>query len=226
MKRNNGYWLLKIIGLIVAFSVITTAIGSMEFITTFMDEMVIKYPQYERLFYFLPLSLLILSLTGGMFIYFKSYNYFPYQFRDLESRLNCLFNAEKLKQIGIEVNGDGTAIGYKITDKNGLSPFAWKFTYPKRNRIDYANNEVFESKIDSNRKELCSYGINLGTLAWCKKRLYINDLPKLMNWFLNKVENGRIYKMQFKIDDAVIPDETDGRFRVSQCIKIGEIDDR
>jgi len=103
--------------------------------------------------------------------------------------------------IGIVPNTRGKAYAYKITNSDGEGIF--------QGGIDYTKGKIFEvPEVDTDVDTQCSYGINLATFAWC------------LNKFTDK--SHRLFMFEFNIKDAVCPIDSDGKFRVKKCIKVGE----
>src|SRR5574343_249597 len=106
-----------------------------------------------------------------------------------------------LAYIGIVPDHQGTARAYKVLTRDGVGPF--------QGGINYLENNVFESALDSDDSVQCSQGIHLATFRWC-----IN----------NREEGRRLFMFSFNAKDCVCPIGSDGKFRVSKCRKIGEGD--
>ena len=82
--------------------------------------------------------------------------------------------------------------------------FAENYDSPKKWNIK--NNKIIKNRIDENRWIGCSYGINVGTLKWCKQ--YCSE---------------QIYKLYIpKTAEICVPYYTDGKVRVSEAIIKGK----
>lgn len=114
-----------------------------------------------------------------------------------------LENINWLAYIGIVPDIKGNAYAYKITTSNGEGIY--------NGGINYIQAIKFEvDKVDKDVYSQCSYGINLATFAWC------------LNVFTDKTY--RLFMFKFNIKDAVCPINSDGKFRVKKCTKMGECD--
>jgi len=124
-----------------------------------------------------------------------------------------------LKSIGVRVEDEiGTA--YKIIDSKGAG------IYYQSKKLDYINSDNFEVKTNSDINTLCSYGVSLGTKDWCLKTIHNINNPrikflKFIARFNNISEPAFVVEISFNVKDAVIPVNTDGKFRVSKCQKTG-----
>ena len=105
--------------------------------------------------------------------------------------------------IGIVPNTKGKARAYKLINSDGEGIF--------RGGINYLNATTFQVKeINTDINQQCSYGINLATLQWCI--------------FNRQDQSNKLLLMEFNIKDAICPLNSDGKFRVKKCQKIGECD--
>ena len=106
-----------------------------------------------------------------------------------------------LAYIGIVPTKTGKAMAYKITNAQGEGIY--------RGGINYLESTKFSvPQVDTNINEQCSYGINLATFSWCISNRQSTD--------------NRLLLMEFNVGDAVCPINSDGKFRVKKCVKVGE----
>ena len=97
----------------------------------------------------------------------------------------------------------GKIRAYKLVRKEGFGPF--------NGGIKYEVGKTYEEKkADKDEFQQCGAGINLATLDWCLRE---------------HLEGYRILMAEFEAGDiAAIPVASDGKFRVSKCTIVGEID--
>jgi hypothetical protein len=120
---------------------------------------------------------------------------------DLKDTL--LDNIVWLSYVGIIPCPDGTAYAYKIINSEGEGIYKGGINY-------LADKKISVHDCDTDVNEQCGRGINLATFQWCLS----NGNPK----------EHRILLMKFKTADAICPIASDGKFRVSACERVGEID--
>jgi hypothetical protein len=105
----------------------------------------------------------------------------------------------------IGITSPDVAYAYKFVDKDSKSPIQ------DTGKIDYSKAKQFSvADMDTDITELCGKGINLATLTWC------------LNHRMDK--SNRLIMFKFHTKDAICPVGSDGKFRVSKCIKVGECD--
>jgi len=103
----------------------------------------------------------------------------------------------------------------KFKEKSDGKYYAYKFLTPEWEspinslKLKYEVGKEIEEKCDKNVKEECSCGINLASLSWCKRN--------------NNDKNNIYVKFEFDIKNAVVPNNSDGKFRVSKCLCVGKI---
>ena len=111
-------------------------------------------------------------------------------------------NINWLPLIGISPSKTGRA--FKLINEKGEGIF--------KGGINYLHKKTFSVKnVDNDINRECSYGINLATLSWC---------------ILNRQYNNRLLIMEFDTspENCVCPINSDGKFRVKKCTKVGECD--
>ena len=113
---------------------------------------------------------------------------------DLTDAKGLIDTVEWLEK-NFELDSDGNLYAYKT--------FGMIHSPPKRWIIE--KESIIEEKLDEDRRNTCSYGINVATLQWVES----NNQKNLSIW---KV---KILKQDIK--DACVPYATDGKFRVKQC---------
>jgi len=94
-------------------------------------------------------------------------------------------------------------IAYKFLTSDWKSPIAG-------NKIEYEIGKEYKEKCDNNVDTDCSYGINLATLSWCLE---------------NKQEDSILVAFKFDPKDAIIPNDTDGKFRVPRAKCLYQVDE-
>jgi len=108
-----------------------------------------------------------------------------------------------LAYTGIVPDHQGTARAYKVTNSQGEGIY--------RGGVNYLEADTFKvPKVDTDISRQCAEGIHLGTFAWCLDN--------------KQTETNRLIMFSFNVKDAICPIDTDGKFRVSKCRKIGECD--
>jgi len=108
-----------------------------------------------------------------------------------------------LAYIGIVPTTTGKARAYKLINKDGEGIY--------QGGINYLQADSFEVEaVDKDVDEQCSYGVNLATFAWCIRA--------------SQSQTNRLLLMEFNVKDAVCPVNSNGKFRVKKCKKIGECD--
>ena len=118
-------------------------------------------------------------------------------------RGTVLQNINWLSYIGIIVDKDGTAYGYKLVNLKGEGIY--------KGGLNYFEDTKFKvPKVDKNINAQCSFGINLATFQWC-----LNN---------RQSASDQILLMKFHTKDAVCPQGSDGKFRVKACVKVGAVD--
>lgn len=105
----------------------------------------------------------------------------------------------------VGITSPDTAYAYKFVTKEYLSPIQLE------NKIDYSKKTSFViTDILKDADAQCGQGINLATLVWC-----LNN---------RQDKTDRLLMFKFHVKDAVCPVGSDGKFRVSRCVKVGECD--
>jgi len=101
----------------------------------------------------------------------------------------------------------GAIRAYKLVNSDGEGPY--------NGGINYLKGESFKAKADMDITTKCAAGINLATLDWCMKE-----------WR----DGYRILIMEFKATrkdgtpNICVPTATDGKFRVAEVKRVGEVD--
>jgi len=135
-------------------------------------------------------ELFILNCSGvSDYCYIISHN------SDIKEKNKCTKKDFKKIFISQFLQEDGKYIAYKYLTKDMKSPIA-------DNKIKYEIGKEYKEKCDKDIKNDCSYGINLATKLWCEKE---------------KKEDDIIVEFEFNPKDTVVPNKTDGKFRVSKC---------
>ena len=75
-------------------------------------------------------------------------------------------------------------------------------------------SEEFTVRVNSDENEQCGAGINLATLDWVMREWKPGYRILIMEFFANEPTKGNL----------VIPTNTDGKFRVGNCRRVGEKD--
>jgi hypothetical protein len=86
---------------------------------------------------------------------------------------------------------------------------------PYQGGIDYLATDSFHVDANMDVKEHCGAGINLATLDWCMRE-WMQGYRILIMEFTAKRADGS--------DNICIPTATDGKFRVHDCKRVGEVD--
>ena len=97
----------------------------------------------------------------------------------------------------------GPITAFKLIKANGEGPFNGGITYEVGKTYEVA-------EANTNEHEPCGAGINLATIDWC-----LNERQR----------NYRLLLCTFNPEDiAAIPYGTDGKFRVTKCKVVREVD--
>ena len=109
----------------------------------------------------------------------------------------------RVTDLAILADQVGKIRAYKLVTSEGYGPF--------NGGVKYEVGETLKARdADTNADAQCGAGINLATLPWC-----------LTNWR----QGYRVLLCEFTAKDiAAIPTATDGKFRVSKCKVIREVD--
>jgi hypothetical protein len=96
----------------------------------------------------------------------------------------------------------GKIRAYKLVNEKNEWPF--------NGGLVYTVGKTVSAKADKDENEQCGEGINLATLPWC----------------MNEYKDGfKVLLCEFTAKDiAAIPIGTDGKFRVSRCKVVKEVD--
>ena len=96
---------------------------------------------------------------------------------------------------------------FQHTKKFWIVYKGFNIQYPSPKKWEIEKGKTIKQRIDTDRFLECSFGINVGTLEWCKK----NNINK-------------IYKLHVpKTVEICVPIWTDGKVRVSEAKIIGVI---
>jgi hypothetical protein len=101
----------------------------------------------------------------------------------------------------------GPIRAYKLINSKGEGPY--------NGGINYLSSDEFTAKANIDDTIHCGTGINLATLDWCMRE-WREGYRILIMEFTAKKSDGS--------DNICIPIATDGKFRVSTCKRVGEVD--
>ena len=113
------------------------------------------------------------------------------------------FAPERVNDLLILLDQVGPVRAYKLVNSEYLSPIQ------SSGKLKYKIGETVEADADTNPNTQCGAGVNLATLPWC-----------LSNW----QQGFRVLVCEFKKSDIAAIPVGDGKFRVSRCRVVREID--
>jgi hypothetical protein len=101
----------------------------------------------------------------------------------------------------------GPIRAYKLINAEGEGPY--------KGGINYLTNDTFHAEANMDINAHCGTGINLATLDWAMRE-WREGYRILIMEFTAKRKDGS--------DNICVPTATDGKFRVHECRRAGEVD--
>jgi len=111
----------------------------------------------------------------------------------------------------VVANADKVITAYKLVDHKNQN-----FIHRSKRKVTYVvGKKVVNRKADTFINHSCAAGINVATLAWCRR---LHGANYNYSWH-NRILKPKIISVQFRLKDiAAIPINSGGKFRLFRCI--------